>query len=195
MPDWLVFFGFMVLAAIVVGIVQGVHNKSKVASILERVQELADFAPADTYVSVHNFAGVAIDTDRREVALIDKDEIRRFQIPSIISCEVLQDDMQLAYANRGSQLAGVAVGGVLLGGIGAVIGGLTGSKRNVKNVRKILLRFVTDDFNKPNHDIVLFDWTAISKKGVSQDSIHCDEALKAADLWHSRMRALMQTEA
>ena len=99
--------------------------------------------------------------------------------------------MQLAYANRGSQLAGVAVGGILLGGVGAVIGGLSGSKRSVNKVRKMILRFVTDDFTKPNHDIVLLDWIH-DKEGVSRDNLVYRQALEVAELWHSRVRAMMK---
>ena len=87
--------------------------------------------------------------------------------------------VQLAYANRGSQLAGIAVGGALLGGIGAVVGGLSGSSRSVNNVTKVVLRFVTDDFDKPKHDIVLLDWS-FAKKGMTRDNGIYKEALETA---------------
>ena len=163
----------------------------KAGSIKRRIRELDDFGADDVYVSDQNLGGIAIDLKRREILLTDAEEFRRFTVPSIVSCEILEDDVQLAYANRGSQLAGVAVGGILLGGVGAVIGGLSGSKRTVNKVRKMILRFVTDDFKKPNHDIVLLDWIH-DKEGVPRDSQVYRQALEAAELWHSRVRAMMK---
>ena len=180
------------LIPIVLVVSQTVTSSKKVPLVKQKISEVEDFNPTDTYISDKNFAGIAIDAGRRQIVLATPERAQKFTTSSIIACEVLQDDAQLAYANRGSQLVGVAVGGVLLGGVGAVIGGLSGSKRNISNVKKITLRFVTDDFHNPNHDVVLFDFP---DKGLEPDHLLCKAALKTADLWHSRMRALMQAEA
>ena len=110
---------------------------------------------------------------------------------SIVSCEILEDDIQLAHVNRGSQIASIAVGGILLGGIGAVIGGLSGSKRSINNVNKVVLRFMTDDFDRPKHDVVLLDWS-FSKKGLKRDNMLYRQALEMAELWHGRVMAMMK---
>ncbi len=155
----------------------------------DEVRNLVDFDAADVYVSHSNHAGVAIDRSRREILLIDMDGFRIFPVESIISCEVLEDGMQLAYANRGSQLAGVAVGGALLGGVGAVIGGLSGSQRTLQRVQSVVLRFTTDDFDNPVHDIVVME---ITEKGMGKDDIFYREALKVAQRWHARTVAMMK---
>ncbi len=186
----LIVFIVVLLLILVGGIAANQYFARKAGSIKQRIRDLVDFEPDDVYVSDKNLCGVAIDLKRREILLADAEEFRRFTVPSIVSCEILEDDVQLAYANRGSQLAGVAVGGVLLGGVGAVIGGLSGSKRSVSNVRKLILRFVTDDFEKPNHDIVLMD--SYEKKGLKRDSATYRQALEVAELWHSRVRAMMK---
>ena len=129
--EWIV--GLFV-AVLVGGIWAGVSANRKASQLEDEVRELADFDAADVYVSPHNHAGVAIDRNRDEILLTDKKEIRIFHVESVISCEVIEDGMQLAYANRGSQALGVAVGGALLGGVGAVIGGLSGSQRTMQRV-------------------------------------------------------------
>ena len=191
--EWVAVIGVVFAGAIVWGIVQGIDKARGAAKIKKRIGELDNFKPADVYVSETNLLGLAIDPQRREIVLADEDKLRRFNVPSIVSCEILQDDVQLAYVNRGSQLASVAVGGVLLGGVGAVIGGLSGSTRSVNNVKKLILRFVTDDFDKPNHDIVLLDWS-FSSKGIKRDNLIYQQALEIAELWHSRVRAMMKAE-
>lgn len=128
--------------------------------------------------------------NRREILLTDKDDLRIFAVESIMSCEVLEDGVQLAYANRGNQLLGVAVGGALLGGVGAVIGGLSGSQRTMQRVQSVVLRFTTDDFDNPVHDIVVAE--AVSEKGMGKNDVFYREALKVAQRWHARTVALMK---
>ena len=153
--------------AAIYGVVIGRCNSRRADALEAMMRDQPNFNPADVYVSATNGAGIAIDRERKEVMLADRQGIRRFGIKSIVGCEVLQDDVQLAYTNRGSQIAGVAAGGVLLGGVGAVIGGLSGSRRSVNNVFKVVLRITTDDFDKPHHDIVLVDW-GFSKNGLDK---------------------------
>ncbi len=191
MEYWFLAIAIGAIGLLVAWVALRIFLVRKAGSIKQRIRELDDFEADDVYVSDQNLGGIAIDLKRREILLTDAEEFRRFTVPSMMSCEILEDDVQLAYANRGSQLAGVAVGGILLGGVGAVIGGLSGSRRTVNKVRKMILRFVTDDFKKPNHDIVLLDWIH-DKEGAPRDSLVYRQALEAAELWHSRVRAMMK---
>ena len=190
---------FTFWVAVVVGIgfgvfmvVSSVRSRNRARELEEEIRDLGDFDAADIYVSRENVAGIAIDRERRLLALTDDDDLRVLPITSIVSCEVLEDGDQLAYANRGSQLAGIAVGGALLGGVGAVIGGLSGSSRSVNNVTKLVLRFVTDDFDKPNHDILVFQ--DLGNKGIRRNSLVYSQALQTAELWHGRVTAMMRAE-
>ena len=191
--DWTVVVIVCLVGLLAVFIGQRVLSRRVVTTIEKRIRGLDDFEPADVYVSKLNFAGVAIDVNRREILLSEVETFRRFTVPSIISCEILEDDVQLAYANRGSQLTGVAIGGILLGGVGAVIGGLSSSKRTVNKVKKIIIRFVTDDFEKPNHDIVLLD-SMYDQNAVERSSSTYRKTLEIAELWHSRVRAMMKAD-
>lgn len=190
--EWVVGLIALLGALVAVGLVQAQRNDRTAANIGKLIRSLDDFEPTDVYVSTQNFAGVAIDANRRELLLVDEATLRRFPISSIVSCEILEDDVSLAYVNRGSQLARVAVGGVLLGGVGAIIGGLSASKRKINNVRKVILRFMTDDFDRPKHDVVLLDWS-FSKKGLKRDGMLYRKALETAELWHGRVIAMMKS--
>jgi hypothetical protein len=57
-------------------------------------------------------------------------------------------------------LTGAAVGGLLLGGVGAVIGGLSGSKRSVALCRLIELRITVNSTANPTH-VVCFQNTEL----------------------------------
>ena len=158
--------GLMCFLTPIIKSCQRIVSKHKASAIEDKIKNLHDFDAADVYVSFINQAGVAIDRTRREFLLSDEDRLCRFNVRSIISCQVLEDGDQLAFVDRGSQLAGIAIGGALLGGIGAVIGGLSASQRNVKRVKSLVLRFTTDDFDNPVHDIVLLE--SRSEKGCPE---------------------------
>ena len=191
--EWVVGLAIVLGVLFAFGVMQGQRDYRTVTDIEKRIRHLDDFEPTDVYVSSINFAGVAIDASRREILLADEAALRRFTMSSIVACEILEDDVRLAYVNRGSQLAGIAVGGILLGGVGAVVGALSASKRSINNVSKVILRFMTDDFERPKHDIVLLDWS-FSKKGLKRDGMLYREALETAELWHDRVTAMMKAE-
>lgn len=84
----------------------------------------------------------------------------------------------------------MAAGGIAAGAIGALVGGLLAPTASTNNVKKVVLRFATNHFDKPNHDIVLLD-RSWSKKGVERDSVIYKEALETAELWNGRVVAMM----
>ena len=98
--DWiagiLLFICALLLAAMVGGIWLGVTGNRKASRMEEEIGNLADFDAADVYVSSFNQAGVAMDRNRREILLASKDGLRTYPVESIISCEVLEDGVQLA---------------------------------------------------------------------------------------------------
>ncbi len=65
------------------------------ANIEKRIRRMDRFEPADVYVSPDNFAGIAIDVGRQELLLADESGLRRFTASSIVSCEILEDEIQL----------------------------------------------------------------------------------------------------
>lgn len=75
----------------------------------------------------------------------------------IIKAEVIQDGAQIVKTNRGSQALGVAVGAIALGGVGALIGGLSGSSTTRSGTKKLSLRVTVDSTSEPVHDIVFFE--------------------------------------
>ena len=189
--EWVVGLAIVLGVVFTLGLMKGQRDQQTATDVERRIHHLDNFEPTDTYVSNINFAGVAIDASRREILLADEATLRRFTMSSIILCEILEDNVRLAYVNRGSQLARVTVGGILLGGVGAVVVGLSASKRSINNVSKVILRFTTDDFERPKHDIVLLDWS-FSKKGLKRDGLLYRAALETAELWHGRVTAMMK---
>ena len=54
-------------------------------------------------------------------------------------------------------VAGAAVGGALLGGAGAIVGGLSGDTTSTQAVSKVILKFTFRDIGNPNFELVLLN--------------------------------------
>jgi len=91
--------------------------------------------------------------------------------------------------NRGSQLLGSAVGG-LLGPLGAVVGGLSGSSRSRGRLRRLTLKIFVDDYAKPVHAISFF--RDGSSKGTDPDEPRVRDAREKADRFHAHVLNAMR---
>lgn len=68
-----------------------------------------------------------------------------FNFSDIIDFELLEDDISLASGGLGRAL----VGGVALGGAGAVVGAVTGKKTTKRKVTKLIVKITMNDFDFP----------------------------------------------
>jgi len=168
------------------------HRTDEWVKIVEaQIRRLSAFDAADIYMSKLTLTGIAIDRGRRELLLVDEKLYRRFPLSSVLDCEILEDDVPLVDASLGRELAFTAVGGLAAGFGGALAGGLLGQiSPSAGDVKRVVLRFVTDDFDKPSHDLVLLD-RSHGNKGVKRDDVIYKEALEAAELWHHRVVTMM----
>jgi hypothetical protein len=72
---------------------------------------------------------------------------------ALISAELNVDGMTETKVSRNSQAASAAVGGLLFGGVGAVIGGLSSKQTSKRVVKSVELRLLIDDLHFPSHSI------------------------------------------
>ena len=96
----------------------------------------------------------------------------------IMKAEIIKDGTQIATTNRGSQLLGTAVGAVALGGVGAVIGGLSASTTTLSGAKRIAIRITVNDTFRPVHEVTFY--TSKDKKGGKQGDSTFDQAVRKA---------------
>lgn len=113
----------------------------------------AEHAGWDLYLAPFNEAVVAINHDDRAIVLGTTSAHKKYAWSSIASVDVIRDGTSITSTNRGSQLVGAAVGEVLLGPLGLLIGGVTGSKRTVQKVSQIALKIIVDDRVTPIYTV------------------------------------------
>lgn len=116
---------------------------------------------------------VGLRKPRGTILAQEKPYRSRYPFSAIVKAEVLRDGTQVASTNRGSQAIGAAVGAVAFGGIGAIIGGLSGSSTSVSGTKRLSIQITVDDSTKPIHEVTFYETK--SKKGGKRGDMLFDQ--------------------
>jgi hypothetical protein len=102
-------------------------------------------------------AGIAINREATAISLAGGNwiNIEVFKPSEVLSAELYIDGECETRTSRTSQAAGALVGGLLLGGVGVVVGGLTGKTKSRRMVSSIVLRVMVNDTDNPLHEVSL----------------------------------------
>lgn len=150
------------------------HFSDKSDKLKEKVKEMILNTPLkeefnisqDDFFSA-NLSRIAIDEQNKKIAIWKADgdsdpknptcQTYVYRFDEILEVELIENGQTITRTSRGSQIAGVAVGGALLGGVGAVIGGLSGSTTSSDTIKNVDLKIVVNDFKKPFHKLRMLD--------------------------------------
>ncbi len=93
---------------------------------------------------------IIFDHDNKKLHIL-KYEISPVVIPysKIVESELIEDGNTVTKTSRGSQLAGMAIGGSLAGGVGMIVGGLSSNTKSSKEVKKLEIKIIADDLYSP----------------------------------------------
>lgn len=184
--------GFVVTVVVIsfvamIAFVIMLENKKENA-FSQALSEIADFEATYRYIPSFGNAGIAIDANRKKVAIVNKGSwgTSVFDATEINNVEAIRNNSSILKTNRGGQIAGAAVGGVLLGPVGLLLGGLSGSKRTVDKLKNLSIRIQTNNISKPLHEITFLD-----SIGEDPDSSTAKILAKEMETWHARLRALI----
>jgi hypothetical protein len=108
----------------------------------------------------------------------------------VISSEVVEDGSSILVtkASRTSQMGSALVGGVLFGGVGAVVGALSGKSvsTSADQVERLELRIL---LNRPSDPQVTVGFLGVRS---AKTSARYQEARRQADLWHATLTAVIR---
>lgn len=133
---------------------------------------------------------IAVDRSERRLAVGPLADPVEVPWSDICGVEIERNGEALTITNRGSQIMGGAVGALLLGPMGLLLGGLTGSKRNEQRVNDLSLKVLIDDQHSPVHRVQFFTQ---SGKGAKPDSAILQEPAKQIEKFHALLTNAIRT--
>jgi len=175
------------------------RNKEMIQKIKNDTNDL--FKPTKSYISKNQKSGIEIDEKQKLIRLYytndsNNIEYKIYSFKDIIESEIKIDNNSVLKTGRGSQLAGVAIGGVLAGGIGAIIGGLSGTKKKIEYIKNIDLCIKVSDFEKPLYKInFLSNINEVgieNKQGYKKDDKEVKKALEDIEYWHTVLNLILK---
>lgn len=124
-----------------------------------RLKQIPNYKPSQRYTSVNGNDTLSIDEKNKRISFISltTSENRVYSYHDILKSEILTDGSSVTSTNRASQLGGALLGGLLAGGVGALIGGLSGSTTSRDKVKKIELNIIVNDTVNPVYKIAFLD--------------------------------------
>lgn len=168
-------------------------NKPVPQTPLERSKSTQTQSFAVRYHDPHTRQEVGIDIQRNLVVFASRDgSVTSYHFNDIVAVEALKDGQSLTVANRGSQMAGAAIGGLLLGPVGLLLGGLSGGSRSVEKVSKLSLRLVTNDIISPVVEIVFLNWPLGG--GLTAEQPLLKDAARTMDEWYARFQTIVSRQ-
>lgn len=177
-------------AAVVVGIVQAINTSKRKQEMESKLKSLPDFNPTQQVMGCDGNSGLAVDETRRKICLITNNGAsvsqRVIYYKDIFSVELFEDGTSVTKTVRSSQIGGAVVGGLLLGGVGALVGGLSGKTETSGKIKRIDLRLIVNDTNAPLHDVAFMNVEG------KKDGIIYTQAIQVARRWHGIVEVLIK---
>ena len=124
-------------------------------SNFKNLMKLNYFSPTEYLLTDSCKNGIAIDEDNSKLAVyeVENNFIHLINFSEVLEVHLIKDGDTITKTSRGSQLGGAVIGGVLAGGFGAVIGGLSGKQITNEEINKINIEIVVNNLKKPVHTV------------------------------------------
>ena len=180
-------------------------KKECIINIIKNLQRTDKFSCDYFITGADDLSTIAVDTKKQNVAFLlpiplDDSQFGEYfcklilvDYSKILSVELFENTQSIYSTSRGGQVVGALVGGALLGGVGAVIGGLSSNKIKNQKVSRVELHIVLDDISCPLIKFPLLgDGDSFGNPEYETSSIFYIDAMKEADLWLSRLKVMMK---
>jgi len=110
-----------------------------------------------------------------------------FDYKDILETEVIIDGETVTKTSRSSQVGGAILGGILAGGVGAIIGGLSGKSSSKEKVKTIQFKIIVNDIKEPLQIITFFN----ESKSIDRNNEKFIKANKEIMHWHSLFKIII----
>ncbi|MER1958848.1 MAG: SHOCT domain-containing protein [Solibacillus sp.] len=154
-----------------------------------------------------NLSVVGLDEKNRKICFLDSDShmklrdlkfsgaftdniqysARTINYKDILESEVIIDGETVTKTSRSSQIGGALLGGILAGGVGAMIGGISGKTASKENVKTIQLKVIVTDTKNPLQVIPFLN----EDYSIDRNNKKFIKANKEVMHWHSLFKIII----
>lgn len=151
-----VFFFIAIIAVILFIVIVGSYGNEKQREQEDEFEKQIKESGAIISQHVKCYNGfISIDEDNKKIYLaitaITGKKFKGYSFSDILGCEVVLDDNSVYKKSTLRTVGGALVGSALLGGAGAIIGGLSGASQKKSNIKKAELKITVKDISNPNY--------------------------------------------
>lgn len=187
MPTFVIIGLVLFIAFLIIGSVMNQKQKNYEKSEIDQlISEGFNFD-----YQINNVNGVlCLDKSKQMIVFINTNDVasrvtnvsRVIKIPlfDLLAFEIIKDGVTVSKKSTTRTVGGALIGGVLTGGVGAIIGGLSGGSTTQEKINAVSLKLLVK--NLPNPSYSFFFSGAGIVMGV---------ALKQADFWKDLLTVLM----
>ena len=170
----------------------GSKAKTEIDSILGN---MPNFSVDESYIINNNLAFIAVDENKRKIAIgglendTGKVNYKIISAENIMGVEITENGKGLLSSSVNKNTLGMAaVGGLLFGGAGAIVGAISGSNAKSK-ITEISLRIAIDNIKTPYVGINFL--SQVTGKGSDEHK----QVLTNAEKWYGIISILLERES
>lgn len=155
------FIIFAIIVAIVGGILQAQHQAKKQAErankMSTRFNSINDFKVSRKINGFGGFYTFAIDDESEKIAFVSEYTRKIIDYKDIIGVEIIEDGNTIMSKSASRTIGGALIGGVLAGGAGSIVGGLSGNTKQKNKVSSLSVKILIRDTQYPSLEIKCFE--------------------------------------
>lgn len=171
----------IVAVIIIFGILGGNHEskkkKNRADKLSTRLDSIENFKVSKKIDGFGGFYSFAIDNDSEKFAFLTEYETKIFEFKDVIGVEIIEDGSTISKKSATRTIGGAIVGGVLAGGVGSIVGGLSGNSTQKNKVSTLSVKILLRSTDNPSLTIKCFDSRAMTTE--HKESIETEGKLES----------------
>ncbi len=156
---------FGLIGGIAISISNDKEDKDRLDKIQQNLSSMDDFTPNMKVIGVRNLYTFAVDNEREKVLVMVGQYKRFVKFEDIISVELIEDNNVLMKKSTGRTIGGSIIGSALAGGAGMIVGGLSGSSKQVNLHSSVIVKLLLRNASSPSIEIACFDCRTMTIEG------------------------------
>ena len=181
-----IFIAIIIVAGIIGGIAtissENKKTKERGDTMKQALINVPEFSPSMKFFGIKNLFTFATDNEHLKILYLTGTTPQMFNYEDIISVELIENDQVVSKKSTGRTIGGAIVGSVVAGGVGAVVGGLSGSSKQQNLHSSVKVKILLRNSAVPSIELICFDVKTMTPNGkpVKDDDMYYRQGINQA---------------